>query len=378
MIYILIILLFFGATASVSQKTPDALKISGNQIVRVGSNKPIILKGIGLGNGVFNNKGGGSEKIPSWALTEKDVIFLKKLGCNVVRYCFSYKWFLKDKNFMILDKHLALLEKHGIYVFLNMHIPPGSGTKYGETISDELFAKENWKIFLNVWKKIVKRYKGRAIIAAYEPLSEPKPQDYEEMREKTNEILSLIRQVEKGEENQHIVIIANPEGLRKDGKTIWGQYPFFKVEDDNILYTFHFYKPWEFTGQPEYKTEKGSFFDKKMLAEKMEDFIVWAQKENVPLYLGEFGVINRAALSDRIRWTKYVLELISRYKITAWTYWNYKKDYSYRYDWALLNVYPDDFSTRNDWERNHFKNDIIKVNSMNEKLFNLLKSKMKN
>lgn len=390
-----ILLIFFTFPVNAEQKQISPLKVSGNQIVRVSDNKPISLVGLALYNGVFNDKGGASENMPSWVLDEKDLILFKTLGINVVRYCFSYKWFLQEKWLDVFDKHLRLFEKYKIYVILNMHVPPGSGNNWGTSVGDELFSKKNWELFLNVWKKVVSRFKGRPIIAAYEPFSEPKPENYEQLVKKTNEVVSAIRQIEKDDNKQHIVVVANPVGLRTGGKTIWEFHSLFKLIDKNILYTFHFYEPWAFTHQPEpkeiywlsseekkklpkeYKYPTQCFWikgkiDKKSLEETIKKYVAWADKNNVPLYLGEFGLTNRAPIKDKCKWIKDILEIVSKYKIKHWTYWCYKEVYAYRYGFSLVNVLPEDIEKKDIWEQNHFKSDTIKVNSMNKLIFKLL------
>ena len=225
----------------------DFLKVSGSKIVNVRTGAPVKLKGVALSNGVYNNKGGASEKMPDWALNEKDVIFLKDLGATGVRYCINYKWIMNENGFRVIDRDLALFEKHGLYVILNLHVPPGSGTSWGQTVSEDLFYDPNWVLFMDLWKKLATRYKRRAIIAAYEPFNEPKPENIASFKKKTDEFVSLVRSIEKDEPHQHIIVATNPIGLRKNGITTFINLPIPKINDNNILYNFHFYSPGFFT-----------------------------------------------------------------------------------------------------------------------------------
>ena len=372
------------------------LQISGNKIINSESNKPVFLRGLALSNGVFNDKGSASSEMPSWALNEDDVVFFKKMGASVVRYCFSYKWLLDDKGFEKLDEHLKLFEKHGIYVILNMHIPPGSGSEWGKSVGDELFVKENWDIFVQIWEKIAKRYRGRAVIAAYEPFSEPKPKTYDQLVAKTKEIVAAIRKIEANDKLKHIIIVTRPEALRENGVTTFKSYPLFELDEPNILYTFHFYEPWAFTHQPEakdlywldaeqkenlpqvyhYPTEC-SWMVGQYSREQMEKVICshvkWAEENNVPLYVGEFGATNRAPIEDKKKWLADVLAILAKYNIPAWTYWDYKNAYGWRYDFSLVNVLPNNFEEHNVWSKAHIKQDIKEVNKRGQQIIALLR-----
>ena len=124
-------------------------------------------------------------------------------------------------------------------------------------------------------------------------------------------------------------------------------------ENDNIVYNFHFYEPFLFThqlaswqplladrairyseniesyrkvskeiccfGSGLYNTDRmGAEFMEKLISEAVEA----AENANVPLYCGEYGVIDMADISDTALWFEDIHSVFEKYGIgrAAWTY----------------------------------------------------------
>jgi hypothetical protein len=134
-----------------------------------------------------------------------------------------------------------------------------------------------------------------------------------------------------------------------------------KPEHQNIIFTFHFYEPLVFTHQkaywvPELDTDETVMYPgdmayykekSKVLGARAEDvlnspakqmgrrFIETflheafdvANKMQVPLYCGEYGVIDRAPVADTLRWYQDVHSVLEKHGIGRCV-WNYKsKDF---------------------------------------------------
>jgi endoglucanase len=54
---------------------------------------------------------------------------------------------------------------------------------------------------------------------------------------------------------------------------------------------------------------------------------VWSQKENRPIYLGEFGVYERAPVKSRSQYLRFVARSAERYG-WAWAYWQFDHDFA--------------------------------------------------
>lgn len=140
-------------------------------------------------------------------------------------------------------------------------------------------------------------------------------------------------------------------------------------QDDNIIFTFHFYEPLLFTHQkapwvenmdlekdifyPEsmtyYQTQsealgyqgeivmnaKSKTMGKEFISEMVNDAVEAAKRAGVGLYCGEFGVIDRAPAEDTVRWFTDVNQVFKDNGIGG-AIWNYKEK-----DFGLLSEHYD-------------------------------------
>lgn len=103
--------------------------------------------------------------------------------------------------------------------------------------------------------------------------------------------------------------------------------------DRNILVTFHYYSPFDFTHQGATWTKAkyaavGQWQPDKSVGLIRADFDkaqAWAKKHQRPLLLGEFGAINTTDLKSRVGWTRTVVSLAEQSGF-GWSYWNFNGD----------------------------------------------------
>ncbi len=156
-----LLLLPFLCQISLAQR--GFVHTSGPDLVD-GSGKPLILRGINLGNWfepegyMFHFKGGaqspheieelaqeliGPEKAEAfwreWRetyITEADIDRLKQMGFNSVRVPIHWKFFDSDnaEGFRLLDRLVQWARKDGIYVIIDLHCAPAGQT--GTNIDD--------------------------------------------------------------------------------------------------------------------------------------------------------------------------------------------------------------------------------------------------
>jgi endoglucanase len=106
-------------------------------------------------------------------------------------------------------------------------------------------------------------------------------------------------------------------------------------EDRRIILTAHYYKPFEFTHQgapwipngPRAPVPWGSETDRAVLAEDIAAIDRWARSQGRPLYLGEFGVYDAAALKDRAGYMSAVARAAEG-KGWAWAVWQFDHDFA--------------------------------------------------
>lgn len=310
--------------------------------------KPILLKGINLGNWLvpegymfhfkkinspqfiyffFNTLLGEFEANKFWEefrryyITKEDIRFIKSTGFNHVRIPFNYRLFvtnypfyeLKGPGYELLDSVISWCKEENLYVILDMHCAPDGQT--GDNIDDSygypfLFdSPEAQNLTAAIWKKLAERYRDEEIIIGYDLLNEPIAHYFDVDRLKPQleplfkKITSEIREVDPN----HIIFLGG--AIWDSDFSIFGE-PF----DKKLVYTFHKY--WT----PPTK-------------EVIQSYIDFRDKYNVPIWLGESG-------ENTNEWISEFRTVLEENNI-GWCFWPYKKLKSER---GVLSVnQPDDY-----------------------------------
>ena len=239
-------------------------------------------------------------------ITQDDIKYLKRIGCNHIRLPFHYKLFtddlyMGDRNagFKYFDRIVDWCKQEQLYILFDMHCAPGGQT--GDNIDDSygypfLFKSQSSQdLITNIWVKIAQRYKGESIVLGYDIMNEPIAHYFENDLDDLNpklallykRIISEIRQVD----NQHIIFLNG---------SIWsGNFDVFKeLIDDNIVYEFHKY--W-------FEVNQGS----------IQNYLDFRDEHNVPIYIGETG-------ENTDEWVNDFRILLDANEI-GWCFWPYKK-----------------------------------------------------
>lgn len=191
---------------------PDGfVTVKGKEII-LPDGKPILLKGINLGNWLVpEGYMFKFDKATSWRLihtvvaelvgpdeaakfrtkfhenyiTQDDIKYIKSLGMNSIRLPFDFRLFTPeeypdvwlDTGFKIFDKIISWCKQENIYLILDMHCAPGGQT--GDNIDNSwgypyLFESvESQNRIVEIWKRIAERYKDKTIIIGYDFINEP-------------------------------------------------------------------------------------------------------------------------------------------------------------------------------------------------------------
>ena len=191
----------------------------------------------------------------------------------------------------------------------------------------ELFKNpnKNSEWFLSLWKQISERYKDYSDNLFFELLNEP---HYKLTAKRWNNLL-----------NKTLVEIrkTNPERCILVGPAKWNKFKALKELElpanvKNIIVTFHYYSPFNFTHQgAEWVKFSNLFLGKKWSGTKRQlnkienafNFVnEWSLKNNIPINLGEFGAYNKADLKSREMWTNKIARSAEKHNF-SWFYWEF-------------------------------------------------------
>lgn len=324
-------ILCFSSGDAFAQKS-KFVKTNGTKIIEP-NGKPIILKGTNLGNWLVPEgymfktaKVAAPRQIDEllyqlvgpdslaafWHkyldnyITQDDIKYLKRIGCNHIRLPFHYKMFTdepymatKNAGFKYFDRVIEWCRKEKLYVLLDMHCAPGGQT--GDNIDDSygypwlFFSQSSQDLMSEVWVKIAKKYKDDPIIIGYDVVNEPFAHYFaKEIPDYNHRLFVLyqrmvkdIRKIDK----EHTIFLNG---------AIWaGDFGVFEsILDNNIVYEFHKY-----------------WFDVNQ--EAVQGYVDFRDKHNVPIYIGETG-------ENTDEWVKDFRVLLDKNNIN-WCFWPYKK-----------------------------------------------------
>lgn len=299
---------FFSFAQTKQANTPGFLHTSGQDIVNESGAK-IFLKGVGLGNWLlpegymwkFGASGDRPRKIEKvvtdlignkkaeqfWKtyrenyITEADIKRIAQLGFNSVRPALNAKLFLSEgenpvylqEGFQLIDSLVSWCRKYKLYVIIDMHGAPGGQT--GANIDDspadrpELFIDQKYQDRLvNLWVKIVQRYKEEPTVAAYDLLNEPLPVGTGSAEKYKQQLVPLYKRITseiRKVDQKHMITL---EGF--DWANNWSL--FDKPFDNNVFYQFHYYC-W---ASPDQLNDIGTYLKKR-------------EQLNTPIWVGETG-----------------------------------------------------------------------------------------
>lgn len=314
-----------------------------------------LKRGINLG-GYLSQCNHTKERYDTF-IVESDIETIAGWGLDHVRLPIDYEVFEDEAGnerpagYQYVKNVIEWSKKNGLNIVLDLHKAYGYDfNDAGNSEKNNLFTSEPLQErFINLWKKIAKSY------CAYDHV-----------------VFELLNEVVE-EENADLwnalikKSVAAIREITKDTPIIYGGIQWNsaktlkyleKPNDENIIFTFHFYEPILFTHQKafwmplmdkekdifypktmEYFVEEskvlgyqgaavGSVNAKTMGPEFMELMILEAidaaQKAGVELYCGEFGVIDQAPVEDTLRWFKDVDEVFRKHNINC-AVWSYKE-----------------------------------------------------
>jgi aryl-phospho-beta-D-glucosidase BglC (GH1 family) len=318
-------------------------------------------KGINLGGWISQCVTYSKEHYETF-ITKADIEQIASWGLDHVRVPVDYDILMDDdmnwNNYGLgyIDNCIAWCKENGINMILDLHKTPGYMFDAQEVENPDLFfeKKELQDSFIEIWKVFAARYGKYSDMLTFELLNEITNPAY---AVKWNEIARrAIEAIRELAPDSYIIV----GGTRYNN--VISVPELDEPYDDKIVYNFHCYEPLVFTHQKAYWVEgmtndfemsypttlqelrdKSAIFDKQLVGAIFTDdlttvgpemfeklfsaAIKTAEERNVPLYCGEYGVIDQAPLPDTLRWLQDIHSVFEKYGIGR-ALWNYKlKDF---------------------------------------------------
>ncbi len=284
-------------------------------------------------------------------ITENDVKYIASLGMDHIRLGFDQivveerPYIYREEIFGHIDNFISWCEKYNLNVVLNLHKAIGNYCDIAEDIQ-LLDNEELQNRFIALWEAFEKRYWSKPKVA-FELLNEVRNVDPDKWNTLAEKAVNVIR---KHNPTRKIII----------GSTGWNnpdKLKFLRLYDDeNIIYTFHIYKPQEFTHQRGVLQSDQLYYNRNMPypcdIEHYRDFqrTVYGNTESYTeyskmdiaflrdalqgavdfvkehpdkiLWCGEFGTIRHADIKWRENWMRDIITILKENDI-PYCVWNY-------------------------------------------------------
>ena len=284
-----------------------------------------VNKLIGRGVNIGNAFDGTTATEGEWGVTLQEEYFqvIKDAGFNSIRL--TVRWSVRAPNeppctidpnlFNRVDWAIKNALSRNLVFIINVQ-------NYFELYNDPVGQKGK---FLALWKQIAEHYKDYPNTLLFELLNEPQGNLKDaEWNALLKEALAVVRR-------------SNPDRMVVIGTANFNRVYQVKTlelpEDDrNIIVTVHYYLPDEFThqgapwspGSDKWVGRKwtGSDTEKRRVTKDFDLVANWAKEKNRPIYLGEFGTIEKADMDSRALWTKCVADTAVEHGF-SFTYWQF-------------------------------------------------------
>lgn len=254
----------------------------------------------------------------------------------------------KESGFDYIESCLNWCRDNNLRVVLDLHKAPGYA--FDSLDKNSLFVNPVLQErFIKLWEALAHRFIRRMDdTLAFELLNEIVLPDSNPWNALVQKTVAAIRAIDP----QRLVVIGGNHYNAPD--ELQNLEP---LDDKNILYTFHFYSPMTITHQkapwvralveynqavdfpgeakgldqflsahPEYRNdlgrEAGVRLDQRYLRAILQPALDFSKSTREPVYCGEFGVYERAAMSTRLNWTRGLITLLNEHHIgrAIWTY----------------------------------------------------------
>ncbi len=170
----------------------------------------------------------------------------------------------------------------------------------------ENYSETNKARFDSIWSQIATRFKDKSEKLIFEVLNEPHGLSKANNDDMHARILSIIRKT-----NPTRLVIFQGNEWGGSNELIAAAIP----DDDYLIGSFHTYDPYKFglVGEGTW----GTSADYAALDSKFKSVYNWSVKNNIPVFLGEFGSLRECDFNSRMRHYRAYVELAQKYGFAA-------------------------------------------------------------
>jgi endoglucanase len=288
-------------------------------------------RGVNLGNALEAPREG------EWGVTLQEEYFkvIKDGGFNSIRVPIRWNAHANAKApytidpafFDRVDWVIKNAEQQDLTVILDFH-------NYLEMMESPGANKQR---FVGIWEQIAEHYRGAPDSVYFELLNEPNGSlgTTNSWNQILDEAIKVIRKT-----NPRRTIVVGPGN--------WNSIPsLFDLklpeEDRNLIVTFHYYQPFQFTHQGADwaagsdawmgTTWMGKTVEKESITMDLNLAKAWSNKHRRPIFMGEFGAYSKADMDSRARWTEFMARSAEEHGF-SWAYWEFCSGFGV-YDSAL-------------------------------------------
>ena len=299
-------------------------------------------------------------------IQEDDFARLEELGFDFVRIPIDEVQFWDEDGkqlpeaWGLLNNALDWAQKHHLRAIVDLHIIRAhyfNAVNESDKAANTLFTSEEAQQgLINLWRQLSEVLKDRSCDSvAYEFMNEPVAPEHEQWNQLVAKVHKALRELEP----QRTLVI---------GSNLWQGHQtmkYLKVPegDKNIILSFHYYNPmilthygawWsplcaQYKGKvnypgvlvskedydaapaaikPELKQYTEQIWDINMIREQFKDAIQAAQKYDLQLFCGEWGVYEPVDRELAYNWYRDMLTVFDEFNI-AWTTWCYDADFGF-------------------------------------------------
>ena len=286
-------------------------------------------RGVNLG-GWFSQCDYSAERLDHF-IEEKDIDVIAGWGLDHVRIPMDYNVLeledgsLNPEGFGRIARAVDRCVQRGLKVVLDLHKTAGYSVDAAHNEAGFFSSAVYQDRFYRLWEGLAQRFNDPDRIA-FELLNEVTDQSViEEWKRISEECIRRIR----GIAPRSLILLGS----------YWNNSPDAVKDlqapaDDRVVYNFHCYDPLDFTHQgatwipdPAFDVDRRVSFEEagitpELFEEKFASAIETAEARGTTLYCGEYGVIEKAAPEDTVKWFRTINEVFEKHGIarSAWTY----------------------------------------------------------